>query len=250
MDLITKAPLLLAAAEAEADSGKLSIDGPLVIAEFDVFGITLKLTESITVQWVVILALGILFFFLGRNLKVKPEGKRQAFSEMVVGLVYNMVRDTMGIKYIKYASYIGALFSFSMFLNLSGLFGFRPPTSDVSVILAWGLITFVLVQRNRFRTSGFLRGMKSYADPIAVMLPMNIIGELASPLSQTFRHYGNILGGYIIGSIVYWALGSFAVVVPAALSIYFDIFSGVVQPFIFVTLTMVYVSMADGSDDG
>ncbi|MCL2071542.1 MAG: F0F1 ATP synthase subunit A [Oscillospiraceae bacterium] len=236
MDLLNKNPLFLSS---------LEINGPLVVAEFELFGITLRLTESVTVQWVIMLILGTLFFILGRNLKVKPEGKRQAFAEMVVTFFTGTVKDTMGGGYRRYSPYIGTLFCFSLFLSLSGLMGFRPPTSDISVILAWGVITFILVQRNRFKTGRLWGGLKSYTDPIPVMLPMNIVGELANPLSQSFRHYGNILGGLIIGSIVYWALGNFALVVPAVLSIYFDIFGAVVHAFIFSTLTMVYVAGAD-----
>ncbi|MCL1903150.1 MAG: F0F1 ATP synthase subunit A [Oscillospiraceae bacterium] len=213
--------------------------------EFSIFDKTISITQSVTVQWLVVIALIILFAVLGRNLKVTPESKKQAAAEWIVTLFSGMVNDSMGAKYRRYTPYIGALFCYSICMNLTGLLGLHTPTSDISVIGAWGIITFVLVQRNRFKTGGLFKGLKSYADPVIVMLPMNLIGEVAAPVSQSFRHYGNILAGGIIMSLVYWALGNFAVALPAVLSLYFDLFGAVIQAFIFTMLTMVYISMAE-----
>jgi len=224
-----------------------TIQGPEIVFDFNLFGYTVGVTESIIAEWVVVVFLGVLFFILGRNLKVKPEGKRQAAGEWVVSFFSDMVKDGMGPEFKKYTTYIGCLLVFSMFSSLSGLFGMRSPTADLSVVGAWGIITFVLVERYKFKTGGIKGFLKSFVDPIPVMLPFNILGEFANPVSQTFRHYGNILGGMIIGTIVYWALGAFAIFIPAMLSLYFDIFSAVVQAYIFVSLTMAYVSMADCS---
>jgi F-type H+-transporting ATPase subunit a len=234
----------VAGAAAENDGG-FDINGPLIVAEnlFEIFGISFSITESVTVQWVVMLFLATLFFVLGRNLKIKPEGKRQAIAEMLVGTFSNMVKENMGVTYSKYTPYIGCLFMFSLCLSLSCLFGFRPPTSDVSVIAAWGVVTFVLITRNRFKTmfksGNYFAVVKHYINPL------NLVSEISNPMSQSLRHFGNILAGLVIGGIIYWALGSFAVIIPAAVSLYFDIFSGVLQAFIFVTLTMVWVAMAE-----
>jgi F-type H+-transporting ATPase subunit a len=235
-----------AASEAvAAEAGGLSIEGPLEIFSFELFGMSVTISESITVQWVVMLFLGILFFILGRKLKIRPDTKRQAIAETLVGTFAGMVKENMGKKYFRYAPYIAVLFMFSICLSLSGLFGFRPPTADVSVIAGWGVVTFILTQRNRFKTmfqtKNFKGGVLYYANPL------NLISEFSSPMAQTLRHFGNILAGVVIGGIIYWALGSFAVAIPAAASAYFDIFAGVLQAFIFITLTMVYVAMAEVS---
>jgi len=189
------------------------------------------------------LVLATLFFLLGRNLKIKPEGKRQAIAEMIVGTFSGMVKDNMGEKYSKYTPYMGCLFLFSLSLSLSCLFGFRPPTSDVSVIAAWGVVTFSLITRNRFKsmfkTGNYFAVIKHYINPL------NLVSEISNPMSQSLRHFGNILAGLVISGIIYWALGNFAVAIPAAASLYFDMFSGVLQAFIFVTLTMVWVAMAE-----
>ncbi|MCL2036853.1 MAG: F0F1 ATP synthase subunit A [Oscillospiraceae bacterium] len=235
-------------AEAAGESGGLSVEGPLVVAEFTIFGFDFVITESITVQWVVLIGLGLLFFVLGRNLKTNPDSKRQALAEMVVGMFCGLVNDTMGKKYSKYTPYMAALFFWSLGLSLSCLLGFRPPTSDFSVVFAWGMITFILIHRNRFKTGGLGGGLKSFTEPIFIMTPMNLLSELITPVSQSLRHFGNILAGLVIGGIVYWALEIFIkvpILIPVPFSLYFDIFSAVIQAFVFMTLTMVYVAMAD-----
>ena len=230
------------ATEAAAESS-ITFSGPSVFAEFELFGMVLRLNESVAVQWVMMIIIGSLFFILGRNLKVKPDTKRQALAEMVVGLFSGMVRDNMGVKYNKYTPYIATLFCYSSVLSLATVIGLRPPTADVSVIAAWGILTFVLTQYNRFKTT--IKSKNAFGCVKHYINPLNLISEISNPVSQTFRHYGNILAGVIIGGLVYWALGYFAVIAPAILSAYFDIALGFLQAFVFATLTMVYVAMAE-----
>jgi len=229
--------------EEVAEASGLTISGPMVIAEFELFGIVFKITESITVQWVVMLFLATLFIILGRNLKLKPEGKRQVAAEMLVTTFVNLVKGSMGAKYHRLTPYIATLFMFSAFNSLSCFLGFRSPTADVSVILSWGIVTFVLVQINRYKTGGFGRGFINFINPL------NFVSEFSNPMSQSFRHFGNIMAGFIISSIIYWALGSFAIAIPAVASLYFDLFSSVMHAFIFITLTMVYITNADLTKD-
>lgn len=227
-----------------ADS-TFTVNGALKSAEFELFGATFTLSEVVIVQWFVVVLLGVLFFVLGRNLKVKPTSRRQMLAEMIVGLFTGMVNDSMGVKYKKYTPYISALFCFSLTSSLMGLLGLSAPTSDISVVGAWALITFVLVQRNRAKTGGVKGYFKSFIEPMPFMLPFNLIGEVANPMSQALRHFGNIVSGMVIGGLIYFALGNFAIGLPAVLSLYFDLFSSVVQAYIFVTLTMSYVAMAE-----
>lgn len=224
---------------------KFTVNGPMEVTTFELFGMTFHLSESIVVEWIVLILLGVLFFILGRNLKVKPTSRRQMAAEYIVGLFSGMVKDTMGVKYRKYTPYIGALFCFSILSSLMGLLGLRAPTADISVVGTWALITFVLVQVNRAKTGKVKGYFKSFVEPMPFMLPFNIIGEIANPLSQALRHFGNIVSGMVIGGLVYFALGYFAVGIPAVLSLYFDLFSAFLQAYIFVTLTMNYVSMAE-----
>jgi len=236
---------------------EFGVDGAMIVYELELFGISsdpesllsTNITTSVTSQFVVVIILGSLFFILGRNLKVKPETKRQMIAEAFVGFFTGTVRDAMGEKYLKYVPYIATLFCFSALNSLIGLTGMRSPTADISVVGTWGLITFFLVQRNKFKTGGFKGAAKSLFEPVAPMLPLNILGEITNPLTQSFRHFGNILAGSIIMGILYWALGYFAIALPAVFSLYFDLFGAVIQAYIFITLTMVYVLMADLSPE-
>ncbi|MDR2531990.1 MAG: F0F1 ATP synthase subunit A [Oscillospiraceae bacterium] len=234
-------------------SEDFSVDGAQVVKEIELFGISseplsllsFNITTSVTVQFLVVVFLGLLFFFLGRNLKVRPESKKQMFTEWVVGFFNNMAKDSMGEKYISYTPFIAAVFCFSMFSSLMGTLGMRGPTADISVVATWALMTAVIVQRNKLKTGGILRTAKSLFEPVAPMLPLNILSEFTTPLTHSFRHFGNILAGTIIMSIFYWAMGYFAFVVPAIFSLYFDLFGAFIQAFIFVTLAMVYLVMSD-----
>ena len=162
---------------------EFSVEGPLKSISFDIGSYNVVISESIVVQWIVMLVLGIVFFILGRNLKVRSTSRRQMAAEYLVNFFNNMVRDTMGEKYRKYTPYIGGLFCFSILSSLMGLFGFRCPTSDLSVIAAWGITTFVLTLRNKLKTGGIKGYLKGFIEPMPFMLPFNIIGDIANPVS-------------------------------------------------------------------
>ena len=234
-----------------AEEGTFTVEGPLRSIPLPflngLFGEeNACIAESVVSQWVVMVVLAVVFIVLGRNLKVKPESKRQIIAEWIVGFFSGYVETSMGTKYKRsYAPYIGALFCFCILSCLMGLLGLRNPTADISVTGAWALITFTLVLYTKIKTGGFKGYMKSFIEPMPFMLPFNIIGDFANPISQAMRLFGNNLSGIVIGGLVYYALGSFAIAVPAVLSLYFDLFSAVIQSYIFVTLTMSYVIMAD-----
>jgi F-type H+-transporting ATPase subunit a len=141
---------------------------------------------------------------------------------------------------------------------------FRSTTADLSVTLAWALVTSVMVWYNNIKNFGFKAWLKGFTEPIVVMTPMNIVSEIAQPISMAFRHFGNVAGGSVLTSLIYGALAAltsllfswlpqaaaavfppiFQVGIPAVLSIYFDLFSGFVQALVFSLLTMVYVGGA------
>lgn len=228
-----------------------TIEGPLKSITFELFGKEWIIAESVLMQWVVIAIIAVVFIILGSNLKVVPTTRRQVVAEWIVTFFDNQVGNTMGEHYKKaYVPYIGGLFCFIMISCLMGLFGLRNPTSDLSVTLSWGLITFVLVLYNKLRTGGIKGYLKGFFEPMPFMLPFNIIGDFANPVAQSLRLFGSNISGMVIGGLLYFALGGFAaglfsIGIPAVLSLYFDLFSSVIQSFIFVTLTMSYVSMAE-----
>ncbi len=228
-----------------AAEGGITVNGPLVVASFDLFGMKFNLTESIIVQWIVIAILLAVVLILTHNMKVVPETKRQAAAEMIVGFFTDTVDTTMGPKYNKYRAYIMALFCFIMLQNLMGLLGLRNPTADVSVTGTLAVITFCLVQYTKGKTGKFKGYMKSFVEPLPFMLPFNIIGEFANPLALALRLFGNMIAGTVINALIYFALGKLAILIPAIASLYFDIFSAVMQAYIFIMLSMSYITSAD-----
>ena len=231
------------------------------------------LTETVVVTWGVMLVLILGARFLTKNLEVHPTKKRQLVAEMIVGAFQNLVGTNMGQKYAGtwYLPFIGALFYLSLGCSLSSLVGCYAPTSDLSTVLAWALLVFALITFNKIRSGGFLGYLKSYTEPIPVMTPFNIIGEIATPVSMAFRHFGNIASGSVITALIYGGLSAlsgmvlgllpgalgetlsqipvFAAGIPAVLSLYFDFFSSFLQAFIFCMLTMMYVSSAAGDGE-
>ena len=228
-----------------ASEAGYTVNGPLVVASFDLFGITWNLTESVIVQWIVMLILLVVMIILTHKMEVIPKTKRQAMAEWIVILVQGMVDTTMGEKYKKYTTYIGALLCFILINNLMSLLGLRNPTADISVTGAMAIITFVMTQYNRAKTGKVKGYFHAFIEPMPFMLPFNIIGEIANPVSQALRLFGNMVAGMVIGGLIYFALGNFAILIPAVASLYFDIFSAVIQAYIFTTLTMAYISGAE-----
>jgi len=219
-----------------------------------------KISETVIVSWFIIAALALVSFFLTRNLKKVPTTKRQVFLEYAVGVLYDMVNNTMGEKVVKrmpnIVPYIGSLFLFFACSNLVGLLGFRSPTTDIDTTLAWALITFFMIYFTGIKFNG-LAYFKGLLEPLPFLLPLNIIGEIAKPISLTFRPFGNILGGAVIMALIYQFLGWLSslipgigtipigqLVIPVPLHLYFDLFAGLLQSFIFIMLTMVFVSNA------
>ena len=221
---------------------------------------------NITQSAVTILAVTILLLVLTRiatkNLSKRP-GRFQVIVEKLVSMLYNLVEETMGKHNLRFAPYIGTLFLTSIFSTLIGMTQiFRSATADLSVTLAWALVTTGMVWFWTIKNFGFLAWLKGFTEPIAVMTPMNVVSEIAQPISMAFRHFGNVVGGNVLTALIYGALAGvsnialgwisakvamfpiFQVGIPAFLSIYFDLFSGFVQAFVFSLLTMVYVGAA------
>ncbi len=217
--------------------------GPEVIWSLNILGNEVLITQTVTTTWFIMGLLTLVSIILTKGLALVP-GKKQVVAEVIVDGIYNLTSTTMGKKFEKFAPYIGTLMLYIGFANISGLFGLRPPTADLNTTLALALMTFVLIHAVGVKSKGVGGYLKGFLEPMPFLLPLNILGELANPISLSFRLFGNIVGGLIIMTLVYTGLGKFAVLVPAALHAYFDLFAGLLQSFIFAMLTMVFVSLA------
>ena len=242
----------------------LEINGPRIWFEIPVGNITIPITDTAVSSFIVMVLLCTLCVVLGRNLTKRP-GKRQVIVEKVVSMLYNMVSETMGAHNMKFAPYIGALFASSILGSLISTTGvFRSSTADLSTTATWAIMTTLIVWGSNIRENGFLGWLKGFTEPVAVMTPMNLISELASPVSMAFRHFGNVVGGSVLTTLLYHALAVassfvlgwipnaffssipiFQVGIPAVLSLYFDFFSGAIQALVFCMLSMVYIGAAN-----
>lgn len=287
----------------------VNVTGPYIYFTIPILG-GIHITQTTLSLFIVTVLLGIGGYLIGRRLTKRP-GKMQVLVEKGVMMLHNMVKDTMGEHNAHWTPYIGTIFLSSICGSFIGLTGFlRSSTADLSVTLTWGVMTSVIIWYQSIKRNGFVGWLKGFTEPVVVMTPMNIISEIAQPVSMAFRHFGNVAGGGVITSIIYtalgmasaallnliasshivvtiivmiagvalfmwgrkckkafrWILGIVLAVIglfglleatkfltevpilsfglPAVLSVYFDLFSGFVQAFVFSLLSMVYISGA------
>ena len=213
------------------------------LVKFKLFGQELYLTT--THVSIFIICVGLIIFALVARIKLKDtDGKPSKFQnavEYIVEMLGGMVHGGMGKKGIPYRNYIGTLFLFILFSNISGLLGLRPPTADYGVTFPLGIITFFLIQFNNIRYNKF-GAFTDLFKPLPFLFPINLIGEIAVPFSLSLRLFGNVLSGTVIMALLYGLLSNIAIAWPGFLHIYFDIFSGAIQTYVFCMLTMVFVS--------
>ena len=219
----------------------------------------LPITEAQVNSWLVIISLFFFCLFLTHDLKTKDISKRQLIAEFIVEKAEGLIRSNMGEFFMGFTPFIAAMLGLSACSSLLTLIGLFPPTSDINIVGGWALLTFILITYYKFKAGPWIY-VKSFAEPVPFLAPLNIISEFATPVSMAFRHYGNVLSGSIISvlvaallttvsSLIFGKLPGFLgdfpflrIGLPAILSIYFDLFSGCLQAFIFSMLTMCYVS--------
>jgi len=183
----------------------LNVSGAFIYFTIPILG-GIPITQTTVSSLVVTLLLVIACIKLGKNLKVRPSGT-QVLVEKGVGMLYNMVAETMGSHNLHWAPFIGTIFLSSILGSFIGLTGFlRSSTADLSCVMVWAVMVSVLIWRNNIKNSGVKGWLKGFTEPIVVMTPMNIISEIAQPVSMAFRHFGNVAGGGVITSILYLAL--------------------------------------------
>ncbi len=237
----------------------VSISGARIFFEIPMPIQDFLITESqINSALVLIVILGFCLFIthgISEHIKLR----RQHFAELIVEKVDGLVKENMGEYFMGFAPFIIAIMALSACSSLLSLFGMYPPTSDINIVGGWAILVFILITYYKMKCGplNYLRGM---AEPVALLAPINFISEFATPVSMAFRHYGNVLSGSVISVLLATALGGLSsmllgwlpgfladipllqIGIPAVLSIYFDVFSGLLQAFIFAMLTMMYVS--------
>lgn len=183
------------------------MNGPKIYFTLPFFG-GIPITQTAVSSFVVMVCLCVAGILLGRNLQKRPS-RRQVLVEKGVSALYGMVEDTMGKHNSYWTPYIGALFLSSICGSYIGMTGiFRSATADLSTTVTWALMTSFLCWGCSIRANGFLGWLKGFTEPIVVMTPMNLVSEIAQPISMAFRHFGNIAGGGVLTSLLYSALAT------------------------------------------
>ena len=183
----------------------VSVTGPYIYFTIPIFG-GIPITQTTVSHLLVTIFLCVASVMLGRRLKKRPDGL-QVMVEKGVMMLRNMVTETMGEHNAHWTSFIGTIFLSSICGSFIGLSGFlRSSTADLSCTLVWSLMVTAIIWYNNIKYNGFLGWLKGFTKPIAVMTPMNIISEIAQPVSMAFRHFGNVAGGGVITGILYSAL--------------------------------------------
>ena len=223
------------------------------VFSYNLFGQELWITTTHVCLLLVILVILTFCIFANRAIKkadpYKEPGTFQNIVELVVEMLDNMITGVMGKSAPKFLNYISTIFIFILISNISGIFGLRAPTADYGVTLPLGLISFGLIFFNKIKhqkVSGFIKGL---CEPWPFWAPINIIGDIAVPISLSLRLFANVLSGTVMLALVYGLLPIFVKIgIPAVLHAYLDIFSGAIQTYVFCMLTMTYVTDAIGDN--
>ncbi|MDC7290381.1 F0F1 ATP synthase subunit A [Blautia schinkii] len=202
-----------------------------------VFG-GLAIPESVAVTWLIVAVLVIVSALLTRNLKVVPATKRQIFVEFCVDKAEGFFGEILGEHGKRYIPYLIAAVLYIGCANLIGLFGLKPPTKDLNVTAGLAIMSIMLIEYAGLHKKGAKGFLKSFAQPMAVITPINILEIIIKPLSLCMRLFGNVLGAFVVMELIKIIMPAF---LPIPFSIYFDIFDGLIQAYVFVFLTSLFM---------
>ena len=182
----------------------VNVSGAFVYFTIPIFG-GIPITQTTVSSFIVTVLLILACLKLGKNLQKRPTGV-QVLVEKGVSMIYNLTTSAMGQHNAHWAPFMGTLFLSSICGSLIGMTGFlRSVTADLSCTLVWALMVTALIWYHNIKNNGFLNWLKGFTEPMVVMTPMNIVSEIAQPVSMAFRHFGNVAGGGVITSIIYTA---------------------------------------------
>ena len=183
----------------------MSVDGAFIYFTIPILG-GINITQTTISHLIVTIFLCALSIMLGKRLKKRPDGL-QVMVEKGVMMLRDMVVESMGEHNAHWTPFIGTIFLSSLCGSFIGLTGFlRSSTADLSCTLVWAIMVSVIIWYHNIKNNGLIGWLKGFTEPIVVMTPMNIIGEIAQPVSMAFRHFGNLAGGGVITSLIYTSL--------------------------------------------
>ena len=197
--------------------------------------------ESVVATWIIMAFLVVASLYLTRNLQIVPTGKRQVFVESCVTFLQDFFTGIFGEHGKRYVPYLGTVLLFIGCANLIGLFGIKPPTKDLNVTAGLAIMSIVLIEYAGIHQKGVKGWVKSFAEPMPIITPINILEIFIKPLSLCMRLFGNVLGAFVVMELIKIIVPA---IIPVAFSLYFDIFDGLIQAYVFVFLTALFIKEA------
>ena len=201
----------------------------------------IEVAESVVITWVIMAFMLILAICMTRSLKVQNPGKRQVILETAVCGLQNMVKGIIGEEGAGYVPYLVTVIVYIGISNIIGLFGMKPPTKDLNVTGALAIMSIILIEYSGIHAKGVKRWAKSFAEPVAVVAPLNVLEIFIRPLSLCMRLFGNVLGAFVVMELLKIIMPA---ILPIPFSLYFDIFDGLIQAYVFVFLTSLFIKEA------
>lgn len=199
------------------------------------------ISESVVVTWIIMAVFLLAAILLTRNLKVENPGRGQLMLEYIVTWLQGIGEGIIGEEEKGYASYLTSILIYLGVANLIGMLGFKPPTKDLNVTAGLALMSIFLIEYAGIHKKGFRGWLKSFTQPIAIVTPINILEVFVKPLSLCMRLFGNVLGAFVIMKLIECIL---PVGLPVIFSAYFDVFDGLIQAYVFVFLTGLFIKEA------
>lgn len=201
----------------------------------------IDVAESTVVTWIIMAVLILFAFIMTRNLKIDHISKRQAVVELVVTKLTGICENMIGEEGKRYVPYLTTVMIYIGVADLVGVFGLKSPTKDLNVTVALAAMSIVLVEFAGIYQNGVKKWLHKFTEPIAIVTPINILEVITKPLSLCMRLFGNVLGAFVIMELLKKVVPVF---VPAVFCLYFDIFDGLLQAYVFVFLTSIYIKEA------
>lgn len=203
----------------------------------NVFGL-FTVPTAIVITWLIMFVIMVLTLVFVRNLKVQPTSKVQMVIEALVEFINNFFGGILGEEGKRYIPYLGTVLIYIVFANMIGIFGIVPPTKDLRVTVGLAIMSICLIEWSGIRQKGVKGWLKSFIKPMPILLPINILEVGIRPLSLCMRLFGNVLGAYIVMELLKMVVPP---VIPMVFSMYFDVFDGVIQAYVFVFLTSLFM---------
>lgn len=201
----------------------------------------IEVAESTVISWVIMALIVILTLVLTRNMKVEKPGKLQVGVEYAVTALQNIVRGIVGHEGDRYVPYLATVLVFLGISNVFAITGMKPPTKDLNVTAALAIMSIILVQAAAIRQKKVKGWLKGFTQPMALITPINLMELVIRPLSLCMRLFGNVLGAFVVMKLLEHLV---PVILPAAFSLYFDFFDGLIQAYVFVFLTGLFIKEA------